>query len=755
MKNKQLALIVKKTGIVLMALSLLAGCGKSESGKEKKNSTSMSDPSEVDKNEDVFTNDFIMDKQVRTGFMKKGEQSASPESSYTEIHTAKEFKNAINANKGKYILMADLDMSNTHWSSKEFGGVLEGNYHVISGMNDTLFSKMTGTVRNLGLENVNAENASFAINMNGGELYNCYATGKIEGGAGLVHSIDLTYTNDNKTSVCISYCYNVAEVMCVGDNAYRVEGIGGIVGYMNLSAISNSFSVDISYCENYGMIKSKNPTGGIVGKISRGSMSSGYYSEVNLSCRMANCFNYGKVEGYEAAGGIVGKLNNINASNRMKNNYYIESCANYGDLESKASRLGNDCGGICGVVDLEAPKGNSMIEVGVSDCLNTAELHVSSGHAGEILGATEMNGGICRILRCLGIGNVKSERGRNVQVNASSPIYECTEFYSLSQKTIAEMKNIKENLPMFDYPYVWGVDEYFCGFPHPYGEDERETVQKYAAEIEEKEAKAYLKDAKVDEIVLSQHYADALEMMGMGGFWPEDIEHKNYSDYLTIWSENPQTYFDILDIDKDGMNELIVKSQEYYYAIYSYDISNKKMLKKYSCEGSEKWEEKYGKAIGIQWTLLKAESISVYKNAYMAYFKGMLKKDFPKDVAVLFFDKNFNIADMLETLDADYGVTFEDVGEEYPMEGKYNGKTAFDYYGEESGSLLYKDKVPDITIFGLYPGMPEDKAKELLEKYGFYMGDYSYKMGSCFLNLNVEKGVVQSIGISSGNEYAG
>ena len=103
---------------------------------------------------------------------------------------------------GRYALGRDIDAAETAgWNggagftplglgSRRFDGQLDGMNHVISGLtihrprNDFvgLFSELTGTVRNLGLENVrviaNSHAGAFAGN-NSGILNNVYATGSV------------------------------------------------------------------------------------------------------------------------------------------------------------------------------------------------------------------------------------------------------------------------------------------------------------------------------------------------------------------------------------------------------------------------------------------------------------------------------------------------------------------------------------------------------------------------------------------------
>lgn len=56
---------------------------------------------------------------------------------YTVIKTADDLKKI--SSSGKYILMADIDLKNTTWSSNSFSGIFEGNGYSISNLDRALF----------------------------------------------------------------------------------------------------------------------------------------------------------------------------------------------------------------------------------------------------------------------------------------------------------------------------------------------------------------------------------------------------------------------------------------------------------------------------------------------------------------------------------------------------------------------------------------------------------------------------------------
>lgn len=749
----------KRISIFLTCLLIFSGCSLSKNTSNSPKGEVEQVKTDKEENASAFTDDFKMDKEERTGFMKADTQNANNFAGYTEIHTIEDFKTHL-GKKGKYVLMEDLDLSGETWTIQDFVGDFDGNYHILKGLKRCLFGRLAGTVKNLGLEDVDVNDvAALAKYVYGGEVSNCYVTGNVTGNAGLIAEIEINnatyYGHENYNSIIVKDCYNKAKV----DNDDTTEAIGGIVGDMSLSGVRDVVSVNISGCENYGELEGNDEVGGIVGRMERDSAYSGVFYEADVSCVINSCFNFGEIKGNTYAGGIIGDIHIENESKQLKNIFTIGKCANYGKVSTE--KIGeNDksgyCGGICGHawLDVDFNEINAMVELSIENCLNAGEASNDSGNGAEICGATDMNGAKCIISKCLGIGGQKDIESNRTTVFNTYPILECTDCYTSSDIKIADMKDMKRNLPMFDYPYTWGIDEYFCGFPHPYGGDEYEAVYKYAREKQNIEVENVVENSDSDEIIRNQHYADALEMMCMGGYWPDDVEMENYSEYLLSWSDDAETYFDICDIDKDGSDDLVVKSLEYYYAIYNYDVNAGKLERKFFGEGQETWDKEYGDNTGLDWKLMKAGSFSTYTDAYMAYYEKIIEKELPKDIGLVFLQNDRNVDSLMSALTSDYGIEANTIDEVF-IEGKYQGETVFSVFLDSGGSFEYRKKMDGVTLFGIYPGMDETEAKEMISQYGFYMGNYSYKMGDCLLHLQMEGGKVSNISLSSGSEYVG
>lgn len=128
---------------------------------------------------------------------------------------------------------------------------------------------------------------------------------------------------------------------------------------------------------------------------------------------------------------------------------------------------------------------------------------------------------------------------------------------------------------------------------------------------------------------------------------------------------------------------------------------------------------------------------------------------------LLFSEKNVSGQRVTQWLEA-YGVVFEEKqdGEEAP--GSYEGVEAFRFWHSGAAGFSYEnEKVGDVTIFGLYPGITEEEAAGFLDAYGFYPGegDNFYMTGRCMRNRGLwyeaSEGVITRIVVSEYWPYAG
>jgi hypothetical protein len=194
-----------------------------------------------------------------------------------QISTAEQM-NTIGANSDKvFKLMADIDMScytGTQYNiigneSMAFTGVFDGNGHVIRNLTYTvpdyvsyagLFGWMSGTVRNLGLENVSISGGSYVgalAGYNSGTIESCYSTGIVGG-------------SDSAAAYCvgglvgysagyIEWCYSWA-------SAGRASYAGGLTGI------------------DGGEILCSYSTGSVSGSYAGGLVGTDYYVDASISC---------------------------------------------------------------------------------------------------------------------------------------------------------------------------------------------------------------------------------------------------------------------------------------------------------------------------------------------------------------------------------------------------------------------------------------------------------------------------------------
>ena len=160
----------------------------------------------------------------------------------TAISTAQDLKNIANNPSGDYYLINDIDISGQEWTPIEnFSGTLDGKDYAIKGLTMTstvelhpsacgLFKSLQGVIiKDLKLTNVNIE------------LYNSPITGNVGALAG--SASDCSFTNIDVDG----------SINCI----YMVS-VGGIIGYMSDSIISNSSAK----CD----VKGRLSVGGLVGE---------------------------------------------------------------------------------------------------------------------------------------------------------------------------------------------------------------------------------------------------------------------------------------------------------------------------------------------------------------------------------------------------------------------------------------------------------------------------------------------------------
>lgn len=306
----------------------------------------------------------------------------APEPGYTEISTAEELTQIKNDPSGYYVLTQDIDLSEySNWvpissSGRAFSGVLDGQGHVIRNLSITrlgnvsypyagLFGTISGgTVRNLGLEDVNIvmENAygcyvgAIAGKLTGGSVIeNCYSTGHIYGDSMALYNRDLFCAGglvgrtEGNSQCVIRSSYNRAGLTATG----RYGAImGGILGVAKSETSGSGNQVLIQNCFNVGAVQtvltdeSKGDVdayaGGLVGLVQQSAL------QIQASCNRGAVTAKEQNDGSEAsyrfnyayAGGLVGQND--------EGELTIQDCYNSGDIFALEGRTAAYAGGLIG-----------------------------------------------------------------------------------------------------------------------------------------------------------------------------------------------------------------------------------------------------------------------------------------------------------------------------------------------------------------------------------------------------------------------
>lgn len=202
------------------------------------------------------------------------------EPSYTDISSLSE----ITSSDGYYRLTADVSDAP---GVTEFSGFLDGNMHKISGKSAPLFTTLTGTVKNIVLEDVSIsghDGNTGAIACTANDAARIYNVGILSGSVGgtgytggLVGLLDGTARVIN--------CYSYADI--TGGTT-----VGGIVGYNNVATTATNLKTMVMNCMFYG-------------NITGGTTKSPVYGGKNINNNQSglNTFNYYSYE--KLTGGVT------------------------------------------------------------------------------------------------------------------------------------------------------------------------------------------------------------------------------------------------------------------------------------------------------------------------------------------------------------------------------------------------------------------------------------------------------------------
>ncbi len=309
---------------------------------------------------------------------------------------------------GKYILFRDINLYNTEFtpigtSESPFTGIFDGNGFTISNYSITtvtpydgknssryvgLFGVNKGTIKNLGVKNVNIDivSASFIVYVgalvgsNHGIIDNCYSTGLVKIQINGTSTLGGLVGSAENTSI-ITNSYSSANVVYFSGGSWS---IGGFVG-SNYGTIENCYSTGNVTGEGGSRSFSvSNSTGGFVGvntsngiirssysrsivksittnSYSSGSINTGGFGGVNLGV-IENCYSNSSIETTvhyvvyvvftASVGGFVGSnRNRVSKSYAISNNITVSFYGSYtpnnkvevGGLVGRNTSIVNDC----------------------------------------------------------------------------------------------------------------------------------------------------------------------------------------------------------------------------------------------------------------------------------------------------------------------------------------------------------------------------------------------------------------------------
>ena len=234
-------------------------------------------------------------------------------SSPEEIEKALSMISAGTLSSVELVLANDVDYSEyTGIHTKVDWVNFNGNGFIIKNFVSTKGFFSSGTVENLGLENVNISATSDktgGILDSNGTLINCYVTGKITSSKNFVGGL-IGWSKWCRIENCF------ADVEVRGGHS-----VGALVGYVDANGNSK-----IERSSSIGKVIGSHLVGGLVGS---------YSTNTHMTGSITNCASAAYVEGEKNnAGGLIGSLW------APGTNFTLENCYSIGLIESSGSEIG-------------------------------------------------------------------------------------------------------------------------------------------------------------------------------------------------------------------------------------------------------------------------------------------------------------------------------------------------------------------------------------------------------------------------------
>lgn len=265
-----------------------------------------------------------------------------------------------------------------------------------------------------------------------------------------------------------------------------------------------------------------------------------------------------------------------------------------------------------------------------------------------------------------------------------------------------------------------------------------------------------------------------------GEFWPfelyrYDAKRDSYEKigYVCAWDKEISDSYeglpfpDELDVDGDGtiyciQTDTWAKDIFEWYEDYRYNQADFEEWYDGLMEGAEK--------ISIEYQPMEYESFAAYTPAYLKLLAdeaGKERTDTASDLGLLILNEDYYLEAAQALLSERYDVELEQPEPNFEENtvGTISGREIFTFTALDSGDLSYSgEKVGDVTIFGIYPGISVNGAWEKLKAYGFYASPYGEVencliTGEGFGNVSIwfsaEDGIVTDITVRPFCAFAG
>lgn len=311
---------------------------------------------------------------VKESFIEKITGKTVAPESYTEIFTADDLKKVQNNLSGKYILMADIDLSEENWAPLgtneiNFTGNFNGNGH---------------TIKNLTINNSNQSYAGlFGVIGNGGNVTNII--------------IDNANITANKYAGILSGYVNggnISNCQIINSTIEGTSVIGGAIGFANNSEITNCIvsNSTISATNKYAggfidSVKASNITNCSASSVTVNATNiyaAGFARLIYKTSTINNCSSSGIVNSGECSGGFTsynqGTISNCNSSTVVNSDanfvggfvsYNLGTISNSfatGDITG-----GREVGGFAGAQDSGAKINNCYSTGNVTEIINNSK----------------------------------------------------------------------------------------------------------------------------------------------------------------------------------------------------------------------------------------------------------------------------------------------------------------------------------------------------------------------------------------------